>query len=178
MRTILLLLISNIFMVFAWYGHLKFKTAPLLLVVLASWGIAFFEYCFMVPANRLGHGQFTTIQLKVIQEVLTLLVFGVFVISYMGEPLRWNHLVSFAFLVAAVYFVFGFGDQVEPTAPPAAEEAIAVTEVVVPPGGAIIPAAHWDDPSRAAEPAVVPPSSATPGTGSRTTAGSSPHQAD
>lgn len=111
MRTIILLLISNIFMVFAWYGHLKFKTAPLVTVILASWGIAFFEYCFMVPANRMGHGQFTTIQLKVIQEVLTLLVFGVFVITYMGEPLRWNHLVSFVLLVAAVYFVFGFGDS-------------------------------------------------------------------
>jgi uncharacterized protein (DUF486 family) len=109
MRTIILLLISNIFMVFAWYGHLKFKSAPLITVILASWGIAFFEYCFMVPANRFGHGQFSTIQLKVIQEVLTLLVFGVFVIAYMGEPIRWNHLVSFLFLVAAVYFVFGFG---------------------------------------------------------------------
>ena len=108
MRTIILLTISNLFMVFAWYGHLRFKSAPLVTVILASWGIAFFEYCFMVPANRLGHGQFTTIQLKVIQEVLTLVVFGFFVILYMGESLRWNHLVSFAFLVAAVYFVFGF----------------------------------------------------------------------
>jgi len=108
MRTIILLIISNVFMIFAWYGHLKFKSAPLVTVVLASWGIAFFEYCFMVPANRFGHGQFSTIQLKVIQEVLTLLVFAVFVVTYMGEPLRWNHLVSFFFLVAAVYFVFGF----------------------------------------------------------------------
>ncbi len=115
MRTILLLLISNVFMVFAWYGHLKFKTAPLVTVILASWGIAFFEYCFMVPANRWGHGQFSTIQLKVIQEVLTLLVFAVFVITYMGEPLRWNHLVSFLLLVAAVYFVFGFRDAAEPS---------------------------------------------------------------
>jgi uncharacterized protein len=107
-RTIILLTISNVFMTFAWYGHLKFKSAPLLTVILASWGIAFFEYCFQVPANRYGHGQFTTIQLKVIQEVLTLAVFGVFVIAYMGEPLRWNHVVSFVFLVLAVYFVFGF----------------------------------------------------------------------
>lgn len=118
MRTIILLIISNIFMVFAWYGHLKFKSAPLLTVILASWGIAFFEYCFMVPANRFGHGQFSTIQLKVIQEVLTLIVFGVFVVTYMGEPLRWNHLVSFFFLVAAVYFVFGFRPATTPDSPP------------------------------------------------------------
>jgi len=117
MRTIILLTISNLFMVFAWYGHLKFKSAPLATVILASWGIAFFEYCFMVPANRLGHGQFTTIQLKVIQEVLTLVVFGFFVILYMGESLRWNHLVSFAFLVAAVYFVFGFSPPAPHTTP-------------------------------------------------------------
>lgn len=120
MRTIILLIISNIFMVFAWYGHLKFKSAPLITVILVSWGIAFFEYCFMVPANRFGHGQFSTIQLKVIQEVLTLLVFGVFVIAYMGEPIRWNHLVSFLFLVAAVYFVFGFG----PGSPPPEQSVV------------------------------------------------------
>ena len=108
MRTILLLLISNVFMTFAWYGHLKFKSAPLLTVILISWAIAFFEYCFMVPANRIGHGQFSTIQLKVIQEVITLIVFGAFVILYMGEVIRWNHIASFACLVAAVYFVFGF----------------------------------------------------------------------
>lgn len=108
MRTILLLLISNVFMTFAWYGHLKFKSAPLLTVIFVSWAIAFFEYCFMVPANRIGHGQFSTIQLKVIQEVITLIVFGAFVILYMGEVIRWNHIASFACLVAAVYFVFGF----------------------------------------------------------------------
>jgi len=125
MRTIILLTISNLFMVFAWYGHLRFKSAPLVTVILASWGIAFFEYCFMVPANRLGHGQFTTIQLKVIQEVLTLVVFGFFVILYMGESLRWNHLVSFAFLVAAVYFVFGFS----PPAPHTPSNAPPTTTV-------------------------------------------------
>lgn len=112
MRTILLLLISNVFMTFAWYGHLKFKSAPLLTVIFVSWAIAFFEYCFMVPANRIGHGQFSTIQLKVIQEVITLVVFGAFVILYMGEMVRWNHLASFACLVAAVYFVFGFSPPV------------------------------------------------------------------
>jgi uncharacterized protein (DUF486 family) len=134
MRTIILLTISNLFMVFAWYGHLRFKSAPLVTVILASWGIAFFEYCFMVPANRLGHGQFTTIQLKVIQEVLTLVVFGFFVILYMGESLRWNHLVSFAFLVAAVYFVFGFSPPAlnkTSTATPAA--AVSSTVTVAPP---------------------------------------------
>lgn len=111
MRTILLLLLSNLFMVFAWYGHLRFKSAPLLTVIVVSWAIAFFEYCFMVPANRWGHGQFSTIQLKVIQEVIALLVFGVFVITYMGEALRWNHVASFLCLVAAVYLVFGFGPR-------------------------------------------------------------------
>jgi uncharacterized protein len=119
MRTIILLTIANVFMVFAWYGHLKFKSAPLATVIVASWAIAFFEYCFQVPANRYGHGQFTTIQLKVIQEVLTLVVFGVFVIAYMGEPLRWNHLVSFALLVAAVYFVFGIAPPASTTVPTA-----------------------------------------------------------
>jgi len=121
MRTIILLTISNVFMVFAWYGHLKFKSAPLVTVVFASWAIAFFEYCFMVPANRYGHGQFTTIQLKVIQEVLTLVVFGIFVIAYMGETLRWNHLVSFGLLIAAVYFVFGFSPPPPATPPPASD---------------------------------------------------------
>lgn len=123
MRTIVLLIISNVFMIFAWYGHLKFKSAPLITVIFASWGIAFFEYCFMIPANRFGHGQFSTIQLKVIQEVLTLLLFGVFVVTYMGEPLRWNHLVSFFFLVAAVYFVFGF----RPAAPVENKPAVIST---------------------------------------------------
>jgi uncharacterized protein (DUF486 family) len=82
MRTIILLVISNIFMIFAWYGHLKFKSAPLITVIFASWGIAFFEYCFMIPANRFGHGQFSTIQLKVIQEVLTLLTRSAQVFRY------------------------------------------------------------------------------------------------
>ncbi|MFO0631525.1 MAG: DMT family protein [Nannocystaceae bacterium] len=112
MRTlapIALLVVSNVFMTFAWYGHLKFKDRPLALVVLASWGIALFEYCFQVPANRMGHGTYSAVQLKTIQEVITLVVFGVFSVSYLGEPLRWNHLVGFVLLVAAVGFVFGFG---------------------------------------------------------------------
>jgi uncharacterized protein (DUF486 family) len=107
-RTIVLLTISNIFMTFAWYGHLRFKSSPLWIVILASWGIAFFEYCFQVPANRLGHGQFSAAQLKVMQEVITLIVFCVFAVTYLREPLRWNYIVGFLFIVGAVVFVFGF----------------------------------------------------------------------
>ena len=106
MKAILLLLASNIFMTFAWYGHLKFKSSPLWLVILASWGIAFFEYCLQVPANRLGSDQFTTTQLKIIQEVITLLVFSVFSILYLNEAMRWNYGVSFLFLLGAVFFAF------------------------------------------------------------------------
>ena len=106
MRTILLLLISNIFMTFAWYGHLKFKETALWKVILISWLIAFFEYCFMVPANRLGHGQFSAFQLKTIQEVITLVVFIVFSVLYLREELKWNYLVGFILILAAVFFVF------------------------------------------------------------------------
>jgi hypothetical protein len=105
-KTILLLTISNIFMTFAWYGHLRYRSAALWLAILASWGIAFFEYCFQVPANRIGAAQFTTAQLKTIQEVVTLLVFSVFSVTYLGERLRWNHLAGFACMVLAVLFVF------------------------------------------------------------------------
>ena len=111
MLTITLLLISNIFMTFAWYGHLKHKTAPLVLTIIASWGIAFFEYCFMVPANRIGSGMFSTTQLKVIQEVITLVVFSGFSVLYLREQLKWNYIVGFAFILLAVFFVFhDFGD--------------------------------------------------------------------
>ncbi len=106
MRTILLLLVSNIFMTIAWYGHLKYKQAPLFLVILASWLIAFFEYCFQVPANRIGHGEFSAAQLKTIQEVITLLVFSVFSVVYLKEALRWNHVVGFLLIVLAVLFIF------------------------------------------------------------------------
>ncbi len=106
MKTILLLTISNVFMTFAWYGHLKYKHAALWLTVLASWGIAFFEYCFQVPANRLGAAEYTTAQLKTIQEVITLTVFCVFSVTYLDEPLRWNYLVGFGLMVAAAFFVF------------------------------------------------------------------------
>ncbi len=94
--TVGLLLISNIFMTFAWYGHLKFKDSPLLLVILVSWGIALFEYCFQVPANRYGSNYFSPAQLKIIQEIVTLCVFVVFSALYLGEPIRWNHLVGFS----------------------------------------------------------------------------------
>ena len=106
MKTIILLTISNIFMTFAWYGHLKYKDAPLTRVILISWFIAFFEYCFQVPANRIGSYQFSTAQLKTIQEVITLLVFAVFSVLYLGEELTWNYLVGFLCIVAAVFFIF------------------------------------------------------------------------
>lgn len=106
MKTVILLTISNIFMTFAWYGHLKFKDKPLLAVILISWLIAFFEYCFQVPANRIGHGIFTAAQLKTIQEVITLLVFCGFSLWYLKEPLKWNYLVGFALIIGAVFFIF------------------------------------------------------------------------
>lgn len=106
MKTIILLMISNIFMTFAWYGHLKFKHKALWIVVIVSWLIAFFEYCFQVPANRLGHGQFNAAQLKTIQEVITLVVFAAFSVLYLKEEFRWNYLVGFGLMVLAVFFVF------------------------------------------------------------------------
>jgi len=106
MQTILLLCLSNVFMTFAWYGHLRFKDTPLWLVILASWGIAFIEYCLAVPANRWGYGEFTAGQLKVIQEIITLTVFAGFAVLYLGESLRWNHGAAFACLIAAVGFMF------------------------------------------------------------------------
>jgi uncharacterized protein len=107
MVTVVLLLLSNIFMTFAWYGHLKYKTAPLWIAVGTSWLIAFVEYCFQVPANRIGSAQFSTTQLKIMQEVITLSVFVVFVKLYFNnEPLRWNYVAGFGLLVAAVVVVF------------------------------------------------------------------------
>ena len=103
---VLLLTISNVFMTFAWYGHLKFKSSALWLVVLVSWGIAFFEYCFQVPANRIGHDVYNAVQLKTIQEVITLVVFSGFSIWYLREEFRWNYLVGFVFIVLAVLFIF------------------------------------------------------------------------
>ncbi|HWY70464.1 MAG TPA: DMT family protein [Terriglobales bacterium] len=106
MSTILLLTISNVFMTFAWYGHLKHRQAPLWEAILASWGIAFFEYCFQVPANRIGSYEFTTAQLKIIQEVITLIVFAVFSALYLKEQLKWNYVAGFVCMVLAVFFVF------------------------------------------------------------------------
>ncbi len=104
--TILLLVGSNLFMTFAWYGHLKFGDRPLWLVIAVSWGIAFFEYCLQVPANRIGYHSFTAGQLKTIQEVITLLVFAGFSVLYLGEALTWRHLGAFTCLVGAVLFMF------------------------------------------------------------------------
>jgi uncharacterized protein (DUF486 family) len=106
MKTILLLTISNIFMTFAWYGHLKYRSEALWKVVGVSWGIAFFEYCFQVPANRIGSYEFNGAQLKTIQEVITLTVFSVFSVMYLGEQIRWNYAAGFGCIVLGAFFVF------------------------------------------------------------------------
>ena len=102
----LLLIASNVFMTFAWYGHLKFTDRPLWLVVLASWGIAFIEYCFAVPANRYGNAVYSAAELKTLQEVITLLVFAAFSVFYLGERLTLNHAVGFALIFGGAFFVF------------------------------------------------------------------------
>jgi uncharacterized protein (DUF486 family) len=101
-----LLFVSNIFMTFAWYGHLKFKNAPLLLVILTSWGIALIEYCFAVPANRLGSAAYSAAQLKGMQEVITLTVFAAFSVLYLGQRITLNHLIGFALIAAGAFFLF------------------------------------------------------------------------
>jgi len=106
MKTVILLTISNIFMTFAWYGHLRYKSSPLQQAILVSWLIAFVEYCFQVPANRMGHYQFTAAELKTIQEVITLVVFSIFSVTYLKEGLKWNYLVGFLMIVGAVFFIF------------------------------------------------------------------------
>src|SRR5215203_2274590 len=107
MRTIILLVASNIFMTFAWYGHLKDRGIPLWKAVLVSWGIASFEYWLMVPANRFGYNEGVSgFQLKIIQEIITLVVFAVFAVLYLKEPFHWKYLVSFMFQLGAVYFMF------------------------------------------------------------------------
>ena len=106
MRTVILLTISTIFMTRARYGHLKYKDTPLWIAILVSWGIAFVEYCFQVPANRIGHYDFTAAQLKTIQEVITLVVFCVFSVLYLREPSKWNYLVGFGMMVCAVFVIF------------------------------------------------------------------------
>ena len=107
MRTIFLLLASNIFMTFAWYGNLKNTSLPLWKLILLCWGIAFFEYCFMVPANKIGYANgMSGFQLKLTQEVITLVVFALFAIFYLKEPFQWKYVVSFLFILGAVYFMF------------------------------------------------------------------------
>lgn len=103
---IVLLTMSNVFMTFAWYGHLKFTSKPLWLVILVSWGIAFFEYCLAVPANRYGSAVYSPAELKTMQEVITLTVFAVFSVGYLGESLTLNHAVGFAFIALGAFFVF------------------------------------------------------------------------
>ena len=104
--TIGLLTLSNVFMTFAWYGHLKHKSTALVTVILISWGIASFEYCLMVPANRIGYGHFNGAELKTIQEVITLSVFAIFSVLYLKEPLTWNHIVGFTFIGLGAFFIF------------------------------------------------------------------------
>ena len=122
LTTVLLLIVSNVFMTFAWYGNLKMQEMkistdwPLILIILCSWGLAFFEYCFMIPANRIGSqingGPYTLMQLKVIQEAISLTVFTVIVATvFKGEPIRWNHFVAFAFIILAVFFAFMDGSK-------------------------------------------------------------------
>ena len=101
-----MLMISNVFMTFAWYGHLKFTKSPLWAVIIISWLIAFVEYCFQVPANRLGYEYFKAAQLKTIQEIITLSVFCVFSVFYLKEGIKWNYLVGFAFIILAAFFIF------------------------------------------------------------------------
>lgn len=103
---ILLLIASNVFMTLAWYGHLKFKSTPLLIVIVASWGIAFIEYCLAVPANRIGHAVYSAAQLKTMQEVITLAVFAIFSVVYLREQLTWNTVVGFALIAVGAWFVF------------------------------------------------------------------------
>lgn len=103
---ILLLVGANVFMTFAWYGHLKYKSSPIWIAIFASWGIAFFEYCLQVPANRWGHAVYSAAQLKTIQEIITLVVFVGFSTWYLGEPLKWNHLAGFALIVGAAFLIF------------------------------------------------------------------------
>jgi uncharacterized protein (DUF486 family) len=142
MLTVVLLTISNIFMTFAWYGHLKYKGSPLWIVILISWGIAFFEYCFQVPANRIGHGTFTAAQLKIMQEVITLVVFAGFSVLYLKEEFRWNYAVGFVLILAAVAVVFGFGNG-----PGTEHDATSGTEI----SAIEIPTAESSESARPAE---------------------------
>ena len=112
--TPLLLIASNVFMTFAWYGHLKFKAAPILAVIFVSWLIAFPEYLLQVPANRMGHAIWSAPQLKIMQEIITLSVFVIFSYLYLGERLAWNHWIGFALMALAAVFIFGIGEPADP----------------------------------------------------------------
>jgi len=125
--TVGLLLASNVFMTFAWYGHLKFKAAPLFAVVLVSWGIAFFEYLLQVPANRIGYGHFNAAQLKTIQEVISLSVFVIFSWLYLGERITWNVMLGFALICLGAFFIFTkFGDSPLPHEAPPYNQPVAI----------------------------------------------------
>lgn len=127
LATVFLLIVSNVFMTFAWYGHLKYKTTALWTAIIVSWLIAFVEYCFQVPANRLGHNSgITAAQLKTIQEVVTLGVFSVFSLWYLREPLKWNYLIGFVLITFGAMFVFAPWDR-STSSPPAAEHRIPET---------------------------------------------------
>lgn len=108
MKTVILLIISNLFMTIAWYGHLKYKEKPMVWVILISWSVALFEYIFQVPANRIGAQTFSVTQLKIMQECITLVVFTAFAYFLFGQTLKWNNIVSYALIVGAVYFSFAF----------------------------------------------------------------------
>lgn len=125
MQTILLLTLSNVFMTIAWYGHLKHRESPLWIAILVSWLIAFVEYCFQVPANRWGAERFSPIQLKVIQEIITLVVFAGFAAIYLGQRFSWNHLAAFVFIVAAVFLVRRDDGNRLPTAEAAVHSEVA-----------------------------------------------------
>ncbi len=103
---VVMLVLSNVFMTFAWYGHLKFGSKPLWIVVIVSWGIAFFEYCLAVPANRIGHQVYSAAELKTMQEVITLIIFAVFSVTFLGEKLTLNHAVGFALIIGGAWFIF------------------------------------------------------------------------
>jgi len=106
---VVLLLFSNVFMTIAWYGHLKFKSAPIFLAIVASWAIAFVEYCLAVPANRIGHAVYSAAQLKTMQEIITLTVFAGFSVLYLKEPLGLNHIIGFSFIAVGAFFIFHKG---------------------------------------------------------------------
>lgn len=125
LTTLVLLTISNVFMTFAWYGHLKFKTSALWAAIVISWLIAFVEYCFQVPANRIGHNcGISTAQLKTVQEVITLSVFCLFSLWYLKEPLKWNYLIGFVLICFGALFVFAPWQQTTAASPPAAEQPL------------------------------------------------------